>query len=165
MPKKQPQRDPIATHRRTSVAAQRIGINAKCTCGESRPQALVVGTTPIVCFACKRKKQGRSITDNHHPAGKANNPVTIPIAVNDHRAVLSPAQYEWPKSTLENSHGSPLISAAAGIRGFRDTALYLIEVLLCGTPDFLEELDQFLTDKLGARWWTHTELDRFSPKR
>jgi hypothetical protein len=165
MPRKQPQCDPIATYRRKSVAEQRVGVNAKCACGESRPEALIAGTVPLICFQCKLKNEGRSTTENHHPAGRANNPATIAIPVNDHWADLGTAQYEWPKTTIENPEGSPLIAAAADIRGFRDTALYLIDAHLPWIPEFMEQLDRVLIDKFGPKWWTHTGLDRFSPKR
>jgi hypothetical protein len=65
--------------------------------------------------------------DAHHVAGKANSPVTVPVPVNDHRACLSVAQADWPKSTLMNVHGSPLLAAAACVRGFVDMVFYLIE--------------------------------------
>ena len=35
---------------------------------------------------CKRKKRGYTTLDNHHFAGKANSPATMPVPVNDHRA-------------------------------------------------------------------------------
>jgi hypothetical protein len=54
-----------------------------------------------------------------------NNPITVPIPVNDHAAVLTEAQYEWPMETWENPDGSPLRAGAASIRGFCDTAEYL----------------------------------------
>jgi hypothetical protein len=31
----------------------------------------------------------------------------MPIAVNDHRAILCVAQYDWPKDTLENPNADP----------------------------------------------------------
>ena len=40
--------------------------------------------------------------DEHHPAGRANDPTTTPVPVNDHCAELNPAQEDWPKETLEN---------------------------------------------------------------
>jgi hypothetical protein len=165
MPRKEPDRDPIATYQRRSLAQQRVGVDARCACGESRPEALITGTTPIICAECKRKSEGRSTTDQHHPAAKASNPARTPIPANDHRAVLSTGQYEWPQSTIENQDGSPLIAAAAGVRGFRDTNAYLDEKLLSPTPEFLEELDRFMIKTLGPKWWIGTELERFSPTR
>ena len=47
--------------------------------------------------------------DKHHISGKANSDVTILVPVNDHRAQISVDQYDWPKRTLENPEGSPLL--------------------------------------------------------
>lgn len=59
--------------------------------------------------------------DDHHVFGKANDPTTIvTVPANDHRAELSVAQQDWPKKTPENPDGSPLLAAAARIRGFVD---------------------------------------------
>lgn len=103
--------------------------------------------------------------DNHHPAGDANDPTTTPIPVNDHSAELSVSQYDWPKRTLENPDGSPLLARAACIRGYMDTNGYLSEKLLMPNPEFLELLDAFLREKFGEKWWTNTELEKFVPKR
>jgi hypothetical protein len=102
--------------------------------------------------------------DEHHFAGKANHPTTIPAPVNDHRARLSVAQADWPKATLTNPQGSPLLAAAACVRGFGDTVLYLIEMGLLWTADMLEKLDEFQVRKLGPRWWVKTEMEEFAPK-
>lgn len=77
--------------------------------------------------------------DNHHPAGKTNNAITIPVPVNDHRADLSVAQQKWPGKTLANPDGNEQLAAAAGIRGFADTSLYLIEKLLLPVAEMLEK--------------------------
>ena len=103
--------------------------------------------------------------DDHHVAGQANSPVTIPIPVNDHRARLNVDQYEWPKETLENPSANPLRAAAARIRGFDDVLYYLIETLLLETPEMLEELDSFLVVKLGPEWWKGTSLEKYAPKQ
>lgn len=103
--------------------------------------------------------------DDHHISGKANSPVTIPVPVNDHRAKLSVDQYDWPKQTLENPSGSPLLVHAACNRGFGDTNVYLIERLVLPSAEMLELLDAYLVNKLGPEWWIGTELERFKPKR
>lgn len=118
-----------------------------------------------MCMECVRRKRGKSTQDNHHPAGKANNPTTTPILANDHRAELNVAQYDWPKRTLENPEGSPLLAAAACIRGFVDTIFYLIDKLLLWIPEMLEVLDRFLAEKLGPKWWCGTPLEQFALKR
>src|SRR5947209_19437823 len=101
-----PHIDPIKAYRRRQTAARRVGNNDRCDCGENRPEALIRNSG--VCAACKRKSKGHVLTDNHHVAGCANSPVTVAVPVNDHRAILSTAQYDWPKDTLENPHRDPL---------------------------------------------------------
>ena len=100
--KKKQERDPIAAFQRQSSAARRIGHGKKCKCGESRPLALVSGSNPTTCASCDREKRGQSSFDEHHPAGQANHPATVPVWVNDHRARLTEAQYDWPEETWEN---------------------------------------------------------------
>lgn len=157
--------DPIAQFQRSSKAARRIGQNQQCACGEQRPEALIAGSDPMICAACERIKTGQQIADDHHPAGRANSPETIPIFVNDHRAILSVAQYEWPPETLRNLNANPLLRASACIRGFADTLFYLIEKFVLWIPEFLEKLNSFLTEKLGPQWWVGTELEKFEAKK
>lgn len=154
-----PQRDPIGAYRR-GVTAQRVIGARKCACGETRPDALIAESEPTTCAECKRKSEGRSTFDDHHPAGKANDPTTIPVPVNDHRADLSVAQRDWPKETLENRDGSPLLADAARIRGFVDTHNYLIERLLLTRAERLERLNAYLVKKLGQKWWADAELEQ-----
>src|SRR3954466_9864064 len=125
MKRKPLQLDPVRAAARKSAATRRVGVDQQCSCGEVRPEALIAGSNPMMCAECQRKRKGRRTTDDHHVAGAANSPVTIPIAVNDHRAELSEAQRDWPKRTLENPDGSPVLKVAAGIRGAVDTIRYL----------------------------------------
>ena len=142
---------------RRSIAARRVGIGNRCACGENRPLALIPGTNPIICAECKRKAEGRTVCDLHHVAGKSNHHLTIPIPVNDHRAILSEAQYDWPKTTLENRDRSPFLAIAGCIRGLIDVIRYLLDELLAWVPQYLEELDAFLVARLGSRWWSDTD--------
>jgi hypothetical protein len=96
--------------------------------------------------------------DNHHIAGTANSPITISIPANDHRSQLSADQHDWPKETLENRSGSPLLRAAACIRGFHDTMLYLADRFLDWIADLLETLDSYLQERLGLGWWRNTPV-------
>jgi hypothetical protein len=160
-----PPRDSIGTHRRRVVANRRVGVGAVCACGEQRPEALIPGSVPIICAACQRRAAARAMTDEHHFAGKANSPITIPVPVNDHRAILSVAQADWLKPTLTNAQGSPLLAGAAAIRGFVDTVLYLIKQGLLWIAGMLERLDEYLLKELGPRWWRGTDIERFAPKR
>ena len=164
MSRKLPRTDPTGAHRRKVIAARRVGVGARCSCGEDRPEALIAGSSPTICGACQRAEKGRSAIDQHHFAGRANNPATIPVPVNDHRAVLSVAQAEWPKSTLTNPEGSPLLAGAASLRGFVDTILYLIEKGLPWLADMLEKLDEVLVKKLGPKWWANTAIAQFATK-
>jgi hypothetical protein len=164
--KKKKERDPIAAFQRQSSAARRIGHGKKCKwCGESRPLALVPGSNPTICAACDRKKSGQSPFDEHHPAGQANHPATVSVWVNDHRAALSTAQYDWPEETWKNPTGSPILAGAACIRGYYDTSEYLLDDVVIRNVTLLERLDRFLTKKLGPNWWRGTEIEEFAPKR
>jgi hypothetical protein len=165
MPKKLPQRDPISAYQRKSTATRRIGQSAQCTyCGETRPEALITNSKPLICAACQRKDQGKTTMDDHHVAMQANNPATLPVPVNDHRAELSIAQDDWPKRTRENPDSSPLIAAAGCIRGFMDYLFYLVEKFLHWTAGMLEELDSYLIERLGQQWWLKSPLNQFAPK-
>jgi hypothetical protein len=164
MTNKLPQRDPEGAWVRKATAARRVGVDAQCACGERRPEALIPQTDPITCHECQRIKKGMSITDNHHPAGEANDPTTIPAPVNDHRAELNTAQADWPKETLENEDGSPLLALAGCMRGYVDTDAYLQNKLLLPRVPMLEALDQFLVERLGPEWWIDSELEKFAPK-
>jgi len=156
--------DPIRTYQRKSVAARRLA-GQSCKCGESRPEALVAGSAPTICAACARKQRGQSPFDWHHPAASANNSAKIRIPVNDHRADLTDAQYDWPKETWENPRGSPLLAGAASIRGYCETNDYLTSELLLRIAKLLEALDESLRERLGPNWWVGTNLEQFAPKR
>jgi hypothetical protein len=165
MGRKPPIRDPIPSYKRKVAAMLRAGKDARCACGESRPEALVPGSDPVICTECDRVRRGKNTKDQHHVAGKANDPTTIPVPVNDHRADLSVAQQDWPRATLENPTSSPLIAKAACIRGFVDTIVYLLAKFLLPVAEMLETLDAFLIKTLGPDWWIGTDLERFKPKR
>jgi hypothetical protein len=158
----QPQPNPIKAYQRKSTAVRRIGKNTRCMCGETRVEALV-GNSGI-CAECQRKKKGRAIRDSHHVAGKANSRVTVAIPANDHRAVLSVSQYDWPKTTLENPEWCPLRAAAACIRGFIETVCYLVDSLLRWIAEMLELLSDLLVERLGPGWWFGTPIAQFARK-
>lgn len=166
-------RDPIASGARRSAAQRRLGMDAHCSCGEIRPEALDRSGRAVICGSCRRDKEGRVTYDKHHISGKANSEVTILVPVNDHRAAISVDQYNWPKPTLENRDSSPLLSGAACIRGFIDIVKYLseVEAVNCFIEQFLlwiavmlEEIDDFLIDLRGRHWWIETRLQVFAPE-
>lgn len=158
--------DPIAVAKRKSVAARSVGVGNRCTvCGENRPNALIAQSEPMICHECRRRSEGGSIYDLHHVAGRRNHDLKIPVPVNDHRAVLSEAQYEWPKATRQNPDGSPLLALAACIRGIYDTILYLLEKLLLWAAELAELLDDFLVARLGRKWWSSEDFIEFASRR
>jgi len=162
--RKPPLRDPEGAAKRAAIARRRGGEGARCACGETRPLALIPGTNPTICADCQRQKKGHTIMDNHHPFGEVNDPkTTIPVPVNDHRAVLNEAQRDWPQRTRENPDGSPLLAAAGTVRGFIDTFLYLIEKGLLWVADMLEKLDAWATAKFGSKYWVGTPVEPFAP--
>src|SRR5215510_7305001 len=130
---------------------QRLGTREpKCgRCGENDPFTLTGREPDIICYECQMKVSKRSPIERHHPAGRNNDPFTIPIPGNDHR-VLSDLQKDWPQETLRNPTGSPLRKAAATIRGFLDVLRLFIERLFGWIPDFLETLDGKLIELFGA---------------
>jgi hypothetical protein len=98
-------------------------------------------------------------------AGKANDPTTIPVDVNDHRTELNPAQDDWSSGTLENPEGSPLLAGAAGNRGFVDTSVYLQDKLLIKNAEMMECLHKYLVKILGPEWWKNTPMEQYAAKR
>jgi hypothetical protein len=160
-----PPSDPIAAHRRRVIAARRVGLGQKCSCGESRPESLNSRKSPLICARCDRKRRGQKTSDNHHLFGIANSSLTASIPVNDHLAVLTVRQRDWPRQTLENRDGSPLLAGAATIRGFIDFIIYLMQEQLLPIARMLELLDTILRRKLGTKYWKKMKLKAFEPRR
>ena len=149
---KLPKRDPEAAHAREVTAARRVGPNAKCACGETRPEALIAGSKPIICAECQRKKEGKTTKDDHHVAGEANSPVTIPMPVNDHRAELNVAQYDWPKVDARKSGRLPPARGCRGaFVGFIDYRSLSHQDSSCfGLRRCSKQLDAFLVETVRA---------------
>lgn len=156
MPRRLPLRDPIGYELRRSRAQRRVGFGAVCSwCGEDRPEALIPSSKPLICAECQREARGQATMDLHHVSGRANDSLTIPVPVNDHRAELSTAMMDWPKETRENPHGSPLLATAGRIRGFCDLLFYLMEGLLLPSAEYLEHLDSSFSTDFGKIYWTN----------
>ena len=136
---------------RSSRAQRRVGRNAACTCGEARAYALIAGRTPPLCYRCERLAQGREPFEDNHVFGKRNSDLTIRYPINDHRAVLSVAQYRWPPDALENPHGSVLMAGVARIHGAYDN----VEHILAENREFAAQfahVDELLTTVFGPQW-------------
>ncbi len=122
-------------------------------CGETDPFALTGRHPHLRCYECQALARGRPWLEQQHPAGQANHPATVPIPGNDHR-VVDDRKNDWPRTTLRNPDGSPLLRAAASLRGWLDTLQLIVERTLAWIPPFLEHLDRWLTQQLGGTWWT-----------
>lgn len=121
-------------------------------CEEDDPFALTGAEPNILCREHLADSQGRSWTEQHHVPGQHNDPSTLPAPANDHGA-LSEYQALWPRETLRNPDGSPLLRAAAAIRGWLDVLWVIIHRTVGWIPAALESLNQLLCDRLGDRWW------------
>jgi len=159
-------RDPLAAWVRQARARRRVGVDARCGCGESREYRLIKGREPPTCFACDRIAQGREAFEVQHVFGQNNGPETLLVPINDHRAVLSVEQYAWPPKTLRNPNGSPLLRAAGYLRGLSETIRYLLDQCEW-IADFLERLDTMLEKRLGRFWWRRSAVSEFAvtPKK
>jgi hypothetical protein len=120
-------------------------------CEEICPFMLTGADPEIYCSEHEAIRHGRPWLQAHHPPGQHNDPRTILLPANYH-SVLSELQYRWPRETLRNADGSPLLQAAALTRGLLDV-LYVVIVIASGVPVLLENLDAFLRERLGERWW------------
>jgi hypothetical protein len=151
----------VADYRRRAVATRRLGKQLRCSrCGEARPEALIPTSEPRICAACGRKSQGKIEIDFHHVAGRNNHRATVPVPVNDHRALLNVDQFDWPAETLRNPDRSPLLAIAASIRGFINFVEYCVDTFLRWIPSALETLAVDLDRKLGPGWWKGTEIEK-----
>ncbi len=121
-------------------------------CTETDPFAMTGVHPYIECYEHERIADGLNPIEADHRAGQHNDPMTLLIPGNDHR-VLSDMQQDWPLHTLRNPYGSPLIRAAATLRGFLDLLWLLLMRILARIPAALESLDRILTDVHGDQWW------------
>jgi hypothetical protein len=160
-------RDPIKAWVRDSRAQRRVGPDALCaSCRkERRPFALIRGRTPPICFGCDRVAHGCPPAEDHHLFGERNSAAIVTMPINDHRAVLSVAQYEWPRRTLENADRSPLREGSARLRGRGDLVAYMVEDSRANA-ELLDYVDDLLTKIHGPNWLPKLEaLARRSSKR
>ena len=62
-------------------------------------------------------------------------------------------QKDWPESTLRNPDGSPLLRAAATLRGWLDVLYLIIDLAIGWIPPFLEWVDGKLVNLVSPQWW------------
>jgi len=122
-------------------------------CKETDPLALT-GTHPsIYCYEHDALYKGRPWLEAHHPSGKANDPTTVKTPGNEHRVLSELQNSTWPRETLRNPDGNPLLKAAAAIRGWLNL-LYVVMTRTVGwVPAHLERLDAWLRERIGPDWW------------
>jgi hypothetical protein len=130
-------------------------------CGETNPFNFTGVHPDLWCYEHAAIRSGRTWLEEHHVEGQSNDPFdTILIPGNDHR-LLTGRQALWPRETLRNPDGSPLLTAAAALRGWLDV-LWLVIVRTVGwIPVFLERLDAWLREVLGERWWDGFDWHKF----
>jgi hypothetical protein len=143
-----------ALENRREAKRRRLGdLDPACGCGETDPIKLTGRAPDIQCYECQAAEAGRSWLEDHHPAGKANHPVTVRIPGNEHRRI-DDLKNDWSRETLRNPSGSPLLRAAACLRGWLNVMQVLIDSTLGWIPAFLEALDRWLVNVMGPSWWT-----------
>lgn len=125
---------------------------SRAGCDETDPFALSGVAPALVCHECRAIEEGWSWMEDHHVSGRANSPVTVAVPANDH-AVLSEFQRAWDGDTLRNPDGSPLLRAAAALRGWVDVLRLIIERSVGWVAPMLEALDAWLRERVGPRWW------------
>lgn len=122
-------------------------------CLESRPEALTGVYPRILCYEHAALGAGRAPSEAQHPQGESNDPTaTVSVAGNDHRVWDDPKR-DWPRRTLRNPDGSPLLKIAAALRSLLDFLRLLLARLIGWAPPFLEWLDEALRARFGTRWW------------
>jgi hypothetical protein len=121
-------------------------------CRETDPFALTGVHPDILCSEHDADAQGRSWIEDHHIAGRHNDPTKVSLPANEHSAVTA-RQGLWDRDTLRNQNGSPLLRMAAWIRGWVEVMRVMIDRSIGRIPAGLEKLDVLLTDRLGSGWW------------
>ena len=144
------ERDPIGAWLRDTRAQRRVG-SAPCVCGESRPFALITGRSPAICYRCDRRAHGREPYELNHVFGKRNSALTIRYPINDHRAVLSVAQYRWPPGALENPNGSVLLASVAESHGLYDNTEHMLAEHKANSAKLLH-IEELLVTVFGPDW-------------
>src|SRR5262249_24107741 len=129
-------------------------------CDETNPFALTGVHPNLLCYEHATLRHRRSWLEDHHGKGRRNDGLdTVELPGNDHRA-LSGGQLLWLRETIRNPDVSPLLRAAAALRGWLDV-LWLIMTRTVGwIPGFLEQLDAWLRERLGPRWWDEFDWRR-----
>lgn len=146
------QPNPMQSAARERRRQRQLGPDAACACGARDPRCLTRRDSEIVCAECLARRDGRPTDEQHHVAGRPNSDLVVPIPANEHR-ILSDLQEDWPDATRRNPDGSPLLAAAARLRGWLDILTLMIDRTVGQIPEMLEALDAWLRERIGHRWW------------
>jgi hypothetical protein len=144
---------PTGAWLRSSRSQRLVGPGAVCvSCGkESRPYGLIFGRELPCCYRCERIAQGRPPYELNHVFGRRNSDLTIRYPVNDHRAVLSVAQYRWPPGALENPNGSVLLASIAESHGLYDNTEHMLAEHKANSARLLH-VEELLVTVYGLDW-------------
>jgi hypothetical protein len=145
------EQDPIAAWLRGTRAQRRVGHDAACACGESRPYALIARRTPPRCYRCERLAQDREPYEDNDVFGKRHSGLKIRYPINDHRAIFSMKQYSWPPGALGNPNGSVLREGVARMHGAYDNVEHMLAENVAYAAK-LAELEEQLTTIYGPNW-------------
>lgn len=145
-------RDELRREERYRQLGTRTPVCAWPGCGERNPFALTGRDPDISCYEHYLLRNRRSPYEGHHVAGRHNSDVVAFVPGNEHR-ILSECQSAWPEDTLRNPDHSPLLVAAAAIRGWLDVLRVILERSIAWIPEFLEWLHRTLVDLYGPDWW------------
>ena len=119
-------------------------------CKETDPLALT-GTHPRSIATSTMLVKRRPWLEAHHPSGRQMIRSTVEIPGNEHRVLSELQNATWPRETLRNPDGSPLLRAAAAIRGWLDLLWVVMHRTVGWVPASLEVLDAWLRERVGAR--------------
>ncbi len=149
---------------RRTRKARPLGPDAKCwKCGCEDPTVLhrPKNKRKIWCYECVSLEDGKSVVEQHHLLGEANDPTKVRTPGNLHR-IVSDAQIDWPEEVRYNTERDPLLWLAALCRSLRDIGEavvgWLDQIAL-----FLERLAQTLRELHGPRWWEALGIGGLEP--
>jgi hypothetical protein len=154
----QPYADPDRDEERLEARLALLGTRSpRCSapgCLERDPFALTGVHPRLMCAEHRNELEGRTWLEKSHTPGRRNDPTDdVPIPANDHSILSHKYQPSWPRETLRNPDGSPLLRAAAALRGWMDVLRLILERTCGWVPSFLERLDSWLRERVGDRWW------------
>lgn len=135
--------EPLGRASRRARRRLQLGEANRCACGQDDPVVLRRTRAGIECADCQARRRTGHDTERHHPAGRANSDLTVPISASTH-ARLTDAQHDWPPDTLRNPRQYPARRLAAILRSGIDTLRIVAEPLaveLEELTDWLESLD------------------------